>query len=177
MGRHLLRTSRPTSAERKSELLRFLVARASEGVDLPSLPSADLSENMSGRAETVEANPAAIAGQSKGTPADQSCTHQRRRADGVLKAGEGKSEGGIRYDMGRKTAIARISGEDRVVAEVLSVRRAIGTLSACMPEPGDADARAKRRRRAASKRVYDANNFMAGNNGELWIGQITIHYM
>jgi len=46
-----------------------------------------------------------------------------------------------------------------------------------MPEPGDSDARAKRRRRAASKRVYDANNLMAGNNGELWIGQITIDYM
>ena len=78
-----VRAARPDRPHLAGEVLRLLVPRPGEGEDLAALMARDLRDDMSRRAEAVEADPLRIARGLEAAPADQPGAEQRRGGDGV----------------------------------------------------------------------------------------------
>ena len=136
-----------------------------ERIDLPALPTADLGDDMGGGAETIKTDPRSLAGQFQGTPADQSGAKKRRGRDGIGKAIQSEGVGGIGDGVRGEAAIAAVAGEDRPIAKVFVVRRAVGTDATGMAEPGDADALAHAVRRHALPELIDnAHDLVPGHD-------------
>jgi hypothetical protein len=63
-----------------------------------------------------------------------------------------------------EAAVARVTGEERMVTKVLGVGSAIGTNAACVAEPWNADAAAKLGRiDSVSERIDNPDYLMARN--------------
>lgn len=176
--RHFVRVSGPATAKRTRQRLRSLVVVAGKGIDLPTLPDADLREDMRGGAKSVQADAARVSGHPQRTPADQAGTHQRRGSNRIVGALERKGEGCIRDHMGGKAAVARIAGEERPVAKVFHIGFAISAASACMSEPWNAHASPGRWvLHSLAAPLDDADNLMAGHDRQLRILQFAGDYM
>ena len=126
--------------------MRGDVSGTGEGIDLTPLPPADLGENVCRCTETVKAQPVPIPGGLEGAPANQSGAHEGSGCHWIRKADEREGECRIGHDVGRKTSVAGIAGEERAVAEVLMIGTAICTCPAGMPKPWDANTRPENRR-------------------------------
>ena len=71
---------------------------------------------MPGGAEAEDAEMLSLPRHDKRTPADQTCTKQRRDRDVVAGFAERKAIAGIGDEMRGKAAVARVAGEERTVA-------------------------------------------------------------
>src|SRR5262249_30725467 len=153
----------PTGAERKGVRLRGGVAWAGEGIDLATLPTADLSQDMGRGAEAIEADAPASTGELERAPADQAGAEKRSGGDRIVEAVEGKRKAGIGDHVGGKATVAAVAGEGRSIAEIFLVAGAVGTHAAGMTEPGDAHSLAQpQRSHAGCQGIDNADDFVAG---------------
>src|SRR5207248_7817569 len=78
----------------------------------------------------------------------------------------------------RITAVERVAGEARFVAEVLAPGSAIFALSTCPPQPRNTDALASSETFHTRAGFGDcAHDFMTGDYREFRMGQFTVHDM
>jgi hypothetical protein len=76
------------------------------------------------------------------------------------------------------SAVSRIPGEFGPRAKIFHARNAVHALSATPPEPGNANAVSlAEAAHPAAGGFHDADNLMARHEGELGIGQFSIHDM
>src|SRR5262245_60236107 len=99
-------------------MLRLGIARAREGVDGPSLRAGHLCDDVSGRAKAVDAEVLAVARHHQRAPADQAGAHKGGKFRIVPLLADWKTIPRVRDQMARETAIPRIAGELRVIAEI-----------------------------------------------------------
>ncbi len=169
---------RARRAERQGELRRRVVAGPHEGVHALALKDRDLRDDMRRRAETVDADGLRRPRHLQRAPADEPGAEQRRQSRGLGALGQRETVGSVGDRMGGVAAVARIAGEERVVAKIFARAHAIGTMPASMTEPRHADARAGRKARHARARRDDAaDDFMSGNDGELRLCQLAVDDM
>jgi HSP20 family protein len=121
-----------------------------------------------GCTEAEDAEMLSISRHDKRAPADQACAKQGCDGDIVAIFAEWEAIAGIRDEMRRKAAVARVAGEARTIAQILMAAPAIGTFAAGVTEPGNADAFAySERGHIGAECIHPADHLMAGNN---WIG-------
>ena len=120
----------------------FRVARPGEGEHPPSLPAADLGDDVRRGAEAIDADRLPVPGHLERAPADKAGAQQRRGRDRIEIPGERKDKRRVGDRMGGVAAVACVTGKERRVAQVLALAPAIGAMPAGMAEPGHADARA-----------------------------------
>ena len=94
------------------------ISRPREGEHRAALPLRDLSNDMGSRAKAVEAKFFARAGDHERTPADQASAEQRRQSHVITDFAERESVARIGDCRCRETAVARIPGEQRAIAEI-----------------------------------------------------------
>jgi hypothetical protein len=151
------------------------IAGSRERVNFATLPDTNLSDDMRCRAKTIESDAPSLACHSQGSPADESCTHQRRRSDGVIESRHRKSEVCVCDHMRRKSTVPRIAREEWKITKVLAIIDAVGAVPACMAEPRNADPFTDFViGNVRSNRVDDADDFMPRHDRPLWIGKITV---
>jgi len=154
------------------------VSRSGEGEYGSPLPNRDLRDDMGCGAEAIEAEFLSIAGDVQRPPADKPSAEQWRKRH--VGAGFAQREGEARIGdcSGGKTTIARVSGEDRMVAQVFPVYAAIGTEAAGVAEPWDTDAFAHRQPfHAGSDRIDPADDFVARDDWRLRVCKFPIDHM
>ena len=112
-------------------------------------------------------------------PADEPGAEQRRERRGIAALGQRETVGSVGDRMGGVAAVARIAGEERIVAKIFARAHAIGAMPAGMAEPGHADARVRAQKPVtpAPDRVDAADDFMAGNDRELRLCQLAVDDM
>jgi hypothetical protein len=87
------------------------------------------------------------------------------RSHRIVEAFQREREVRAGHDMGREPAIPREAGEDRPVAQVLPVRRTVGTVTAGASEPWHADARAEAcGRHVRTYRLDDSDDLVTGHD-------------
>jgi len=156
--------------------LRSDVSGTSKGINLTTLPPADLGENVCRCTETVKAEPVPIAGSLEGAPANQSGTHEGSGCHWIRKADEREGECRIGHHVGRKTSVAGIAGEERAIAEVLVIRKAIWTCPAGMAKPWDANTRpANRRADVIAYSIDNPDDLMPGNERKLGMRKFAVN--
>ena len=129
-------------------------------------------------AEAIEAELLAVAGDGQRPPADQPGAEQGRER--YVAAGFAQREGEARIGdcRGRETPIARISGEDRMVAQVFPVHAAIRTDAAGVAEPRDTDALAHCQPfHAGSDRIDPADDLVTGDDRHVRVWKFAIDDM
>jgi len=178
LGGHGVGAAGPFCAEAEGEGLGLGIAGAGEGENGATLPFRDLGDDVGGGAEAVEAEARSGAGSDEGSPADETGAEERGNIDIAAGLAEGEGEAGIGDRGGGEAAVARVAGEEGVVAEVFLVARAIGADAAGPREPWNADALADAEGIDAGAEFIDAaDDFVAGNDGEFWVGEIAIDDM
>ena len=145
-----------------------------EGEHPPSLPAADLGDDVPRGAEAIDADCPPVSGQLERAPADEARAKQRRRLDRIDVLGQREDEVGVRDRMGGVAAVAGKAGEQRRIAEVFASAPAIGAGPVGMAEPRDADARAELEAHALADRLDAADNLMSRHDGQLRIGQFAV---
>src|SRR5215212_2533952 len=174
--RALVGAAGPDGAELRRKGLRLAIARARKGVDLAALPATHLRDDVRRGAETVDSDPFPVARRDERAPADQARTHERRRGDRVVVAYQLEDIGRVRNGELRKAAVARVAREQRIVAEVLVTRGAVGALPAGVAEPGNADALARREPlRPSPERIDDAHDLVAGDQRQFRMLEVALH--
>ena len=121
-------------------MFRFFVSRAGKGVDLALLIFCDLRDNMRGGAEAVNAQPFAGASFHQTAITNQTCAHERRRFGITVKFGYRKTKMLVGDGVFRVTAVDRIAGEFRQIAEVFLTILAVRTPAAGPTQPRHTDA-------------------------------------
>src|ERR1700749_1426138 len=91
LGRWLVGTPGPFSAQRAGELLRGNIARASEGEQPESLVTRYLRHDVGGGAKAVDPDERRVPGHPQGAVADEAGAHQRRRLDVAIARVDGKA--------------------------------------------------------------------------------------
>ena len=135
--RRFVRSARPDRAETSGEGLGRFVARPGEGEHRPALPESDLSQDVGGGAETIEAQAPALAGDDQGAPADQPGAEQRCERHVLAFLAQRKSEARVGDGRRGEAAVAGEAGEQRRVAEVfLAGRRSRGRRRQVWPSQG-----------------------------------------
>ena len=87
-----------------------------------------------------------------------------------------EGEASIGHDGRRKSAVDRVSREQRVVTQVLAQRHAIRARAACMAEPRYAHTLANLEiPDVRAYRVDATDNFVTRDDGHLRVGQLAIH--
>jgi len=117
-----------------------LVAATGEGVHLASLPRHQLREDVSRRAESIEADSLRVAAHPQRAISDQSGTEQRRDLLRRLVARELEAEALIGDCILGKAAVDVAAGEACVLAEILAPGAALRAVTVGPAEPRDADA-------------------------------------
>lgn len=100
----------------------------------------DLRQDVSGRTETIEADPMGIARLTKRTIADQPGTHQWGSGLIGVTGWDREAEPGVRHHIIGIAAVALIAGKAGGFTEIFSRRAAIRAGAACIAEPGYAHA-------------------------------------
>ncbi len=130
---------------------------------------------MGGGAKTVKADFLAVAGNLQRAPADQAGAQQRRIRDIVAAVGKPEYVTRIGDDMRGIAAVARIAGEQRMIAEIFPAFAAVAATAAGPAEPGNADAHAGRKRvNAGADGIDPADDFVARYDGQFRIWQFAI---
>lgn len=96
-------------------------------------------------------------------PTNEASAQQRCQCHRICSRVEIECEGIICDDVTGKTAIARVTGKQRLVAEVFSRTRAVAAAPTCVFKPGNADTLTEpARRHSLTDEVDDADDFVAG---------------
>ena len=149
-------------------------------MDLPALGGGDLRDQVSSRAEPVEAEPpGAFAGRLEAPPSDEAGAHQGCDPGGLLRQhAQRQAEVGFGDDVARESAVAVVAGEARRIAQVLAAAGAEGAVAATVAEPGHADAIADPVRiHSGSERLDHADDLVAGHDGQHRQRQVAIHHV
>jgi hypothetical protein len=159
--------------------LRRVVAGAGEGVDRPAFEARDLGDDVSGRAEAIDAEPLGLAaGHHQRAPADQAGAEQGGDGDVVAVFAEGEAVAGVGDGVGGETTVPGIAGEERRIAEVFHAVAAIAADPAGVAEPGNADALADREPGdAGAERVDTADDLMTRDDRITDVGQFAVDDM
>src|SRR5215471_16777191 len=130
------------------------------------------------RAKTKKANLRTGAGETQGTPPNETGTEQRSGRNRVVKAIKRKGVSSVRDCVSRESAITRVAGKNRSFAKIFMSRRTILTTTAGMAKPGNSNARSWHDGLNGSANcVYDADDFVARNNRKLGISQLAVDDM
>ena len=177
-GRRRVGGAGPAGAELAGEVLPGDIARPGERENVAALPAGHLRDDVSRGAEPVQAELPPFARDAQRTPPDQSGAQQRRGRDIVAVRRQRKDETRIGHHMRRIAAIAGVAGEQRPVAQVFLIARAIGTDTAGRTEPWHADPDADPQGfDAGSDGVDLPDDLVTGNDRQLWIGQLAVDHM
>ena len=107
--RLLVRPARPFGAKRPGERLSARIARPGEGEHPPTLPAADLGDDVRRGAEAIDADRLSVPGHLERAPADEARAQQRRGRDRIEILGERKDKRRVGDRMGGVAAVARVS--------------------------------------------------------------------
>ena len=111
LGRLDRRAARPFGAHRARERLTGSVAGPGESEYAPSLPAADLGDDMRRGAEAIDADRRPVPGHFERAPADQAGAQQRRGRNRIKVFGQRKDERRLGDRMRCVAAVAGIAGE------------------------------------------------------------------
>ena len=129
-----------TAPSSHRELLARGVAGSGDREDAPSLVARHLGNDVSRRAEAVQAKAHAVTRGVERAISDQSRAQQRRRIDVAVRAVDGKAESRVGDRVLGVSAVDVIAGESRAVAQILAPGRAVDAHATRPAEPGNADA-------------------------------------
>ena len=153
---------------------RGIVAGTRKGVERAPFLLCQLRDDVCGRAEAINAQPARVAGQPQSAVADQAGAQQRRQRRGIAigqreaVARVGDSEFGV-------TAVDLITGEARRIAQIFAAAHAEAALAASPAEPGYTDALTNAETGDAVAQHGDpSDDFMAGNDRQARLRQFTV---
>ena len=133
---------------------------------------------MSGSAEAIDTEMLSLPRHHQGAPADQAGTQQGRNGNVVVCLAERKAIAGVSDKMGGKPSVARVSGKERTIAQILAAALAIVTLTAGVSEPGNAHALAYfKGRQTLGKRLHPADDLVARDDGIGGVRQFSVHDM
>ena len=121
LRRHLVRSACPGRAEAPGKGLGGSISRPREGKHRAPLPLRDLRHDMCRGAKAIEPKLLALAGDPQRAPADQAGAEQRGERHVVAGLAERERKTGVGDHRRRETAVARVSGEERTVAEIFPV--------------------------------------------------------
>ena len=165
-------------AEREREFRRRLIARPHECVNALALSDRNLSDDMGGGAEAVDADRFRRTRHLQRAPADETRAQQRRERRRIAGLGQRKTVGRVGDGMGRIAAIARVAGEERIVAQIFARAQTVGAMPAGMAKPGNADPLSKRETgHARTDRLDAPDDFVAWNDRKLRLGQFAVDDM
>ena len=114
--------------------------RAGEREDLAPLKARDLDEDVRRGAESVEPQPLRLSRQRERAPADQPRAEERRGLQVGVALWDREAVPRIRDAELREPAVALVTRIARVVAEILTSRRAVAACAAASAEPRDTHA-------------------------------------
>src|SRR5271163_676637 len=161
LGRSIIGSSAPACAHFLGEGLRRGIAGPRKCEHIASLPACDLRDDVSCGAEAVEPDLPAIAGETKRTPADQARAEQRRCRHVVAAVGKFECIMCVGNDMRGVAAVTGVTGEERVIAQVLTPAQAKLTMAASAAQPRNADTSTDGKTgHAATDRVDAADNLV-----------------
>jgi hypothetical protein len=117
------------------------------------------------RSEPIKTDRRALPGPPVASPADQSGAKPWSYFRILACLAKPKAKARVSDDMGRETAIPRITGERRVIAQVFSVAAAVWTDSAGGSQPWHPDPVSDgKSAHTGSQRPHMPDNLMAGHN-------------
>src|SRR5262249_47032338 len=125
----------PLGAQRAGERLRASVALSRHCEDTAAFPQRDLRDDVGRRAEAVEAEPPAFAGESQRPEADQAGAQERGRLEIAVIRWDAEAEPLVRDNPLGVAAVEVVPREVGGVAEVLAAGRAVAACAVGPPEP------------------------------------------
>jgi hypothetical protein len=129
-----------------------------------------------GGTESVQAELRRSAGDHQRAPADQPRAQQRRQRDVAAPLAERKCEARIGHGRGCIAAIAGVAGEQRLIAEVLTLHPAVGTGTVGVAQPRDADPLADLQApHGGADRIDPADDLVPGNHRHLRVRQLAVN--
>ena len=138
----------------------------------------DLHEDVRRGAESVEPDPACVAGRPVCTVPDETRAEQRRRFRIAIAVREFEHEAPVGDGVVGITAIDLITGEARVEAKILAVALAVLALFARVAEPRNADPVADREvGDAVAEPLDDADDFMARHERNFRVQQLAVDHV
>src|SRR5262249_20950706 len=154
-----------------------LVARTHEGEDRAALVTRQLRDDVGGGAEAVEAEAPRIARPAQRAIADEAGAHERRRFHVAVAAADREAVARIRDRVAGIAAVDLISGEARLLAQVLAAAAAELANAASEAEPGHADALAHAEPvDVAAERGDGADDLVAGDERQLRLAQLAVDH-
>jgi len=138
----------------------------------------DLPYDVRCRAESVEPKPNRVANHSQGSIADQPGAKQRRATCVVKAIRQRKTETRVGNSPFCITAVYRVAGKARSIAEILLSRSTIETLAAGPAQPGNPDPLTDFQSLNTFSRRRDASdNLVSGNKRTFWLRKFSIDDM
>src|SRR5947208_12744248 len=140
LGRRLVGAAGPDGAQLTRERLSLLVAGTREGEDAAPLVPRDLRHDVRGGAEAVETEPLGVAREPERPIPDQAGAQEGSRLETGIALGKWEAKALIDDRVLGVAAVEVVSGEARMVTEVLAPGAAEGTLAVRPAQPGNPDA-------------------------------------
>jgi hypothetical protein len=142
------------------------------------LPGRDLRQDVGGSTETVEPERAPLARHAVAAPADQPGAQERRRLDVVGWSRQRKAEPRVGDSVRGVAAVARVTREQRRIAEIFPAAAAIGARLTGVPEPGHAHALAQRKTfDVSAERRHAPDDLVAWHDRQFRIRQLAVDHM
>jgi hypothetical protein len=138
----------------------------------------DLTDDVGGGAEPVQAEALGVPRHPQRPVADQTRAQQRRCLEVRVVPGERQAEALVGERQIGIAAVALIPGEDGAVAQVLPPRSAVAARPVGPPEPRDSDAIADGEpARSVAELRYLGDDLMPGDQGKLGIGELAVDHV
>src|SRR5262245_52489989 len=138
----------------------------------------DLRHDVASRTKAVDAEMLAGARHHQRAPADQAGAEQGRERGVIAGLAEWETVAGIGDEVRGKAAVAGVTGELWVVAEIFLAPLAKGAVPAGPAQPGHADPHARRKvGDAGSDRFDPSDHLMAGYDGIAHVRQLAVDDM
>ena len=174
----LIGIASPNGTETARECLGALIPRSGKRKDLALLEARNLRNNMGSGAKSINAKTPRIASLPKRAIPNQPGTEERSGGDIIKRLGKAVAKISICEGEFSIAAIQRVACEASVLAEIFTIRSAISALAAGRSQPRNSDAIAKLELlNSLAKPLNPTDDFMAGNQGKLCIGQLAIDNM
>ena len=165
----------PNGTETARKFLGAPIPRSGKREDLALLEARNLRNNMGSGAKSINAKAPSIAGLPKRAIPNQPGTEERSGGDIIKRVGKAIAKISMRQGKFSIAAIQRVACEASVLTEIFTIRSAISALAAGRSQPRNSDAIAKLESlNSLAKPLDPTDDFMAGNQGKLWIGQLAI---
>jgi len=178
VGRKGIGIARPKCADFFGEFLSPHITTAGEGVNFSPLEFCHLGDDVTGRAKAVDAQARAVAGLEQRAVANQSGAHERGGLGVRVSGGNGKAKTRIGDGIFGVAAVNGVAGEAGLLTKVFTIRAAKAAFAAGPAKPRDADAiTGIETLHAFALDNNGADDFMAGHERELGVGQFAIEEM